>query len=199
MKEDAITSAKRTIGDLEAAIQVRHSPGTVVVLCVYELRAVHSFSTGSTCVYVSATHCFTVHRHVQTLRKRYPEQRGTIAHAGRTRRRALRSLRRRRRSSRRRSARRRPTSTRRRACARMGARTSRRRRRSSWTRCAARETARYGDGTSELTNLAQDRNSLEDILKHASTLLNLTVQSWKRYGTTVITVFSNMQIFRVIY
>ena len=34
MKEDAITSAKRTIGDLEAAIQVRHSPGTVVVLCV---------------------------------------------------------------------------------------------------------------------------------------------------------------------
>ena len=46
MKEDAITSAKRTIGDLEAAIQVRHSPGTVVVLCVYELRAVHSFTTG---------------------------------------------------------------------------------------------------------------------------------------------------------
>ena len=46
MKEDAITSAKRSIGDLEAAIQVRHSPGTVVVLCVFELRTVHSFTTG---------------------------------------------------------------------------------------------------------------------------------------------------------
>ena len=37
MKEDAITSAKRTIGDLEAAIQVRLSPGTVVVLGVHDL------------------------------------------------------------------------------------------------------------------------------------------------------------------
>ena len=45
MKEDAITSAKRTIGDLEAAIQVRRSSGTVVVLGVHELGTAHSFSS----------------------------------------------------------------------------------------------------------------------------------------------------------